>query len=224
MRLSPLALAAVLVLGSAACSAEERPAREESEARSKILQPGRPGEANETVDPDTTLAAAPANEADELFVRMMVPHHAQALEMCALARSRARDERVLALARRIQGAQGPELLTLTSWLQSRGLEVPRTMDDLASHEGHADHEAHNRALAEHGMLTEGQMRSLGRARGAAFDRLFLAGMIQHHEGAVAMAGTALAEGADTLALELAADIAAGQTAEIDRLRDVRRRL
>jgi len=37
-----------------------------------------------------------------------------------------------------------------------------------------------------GMLTESQMVALRRAKGAAFDRLFLTGMIQHHEGALTM--------------------------------------
>jgi len=226
VRLSRLALSGILVLGPTACSAEPSgvPRSDEIEARSKIVQPGRPGKANETLGPNTAVEEAPANEADELFVRMMVPHHAQALEMCALARTRAKDRQVVALARRIQGAQGPEMLMLSSWLQARGIEVPRTVDDLASHEGHTDHEAHGEAMASHGMLTDQQMAELARARGAEFDRLFLAGMIQHHQGAVTMADTAMAEGSDMLALEVAADISAGQSAEIERIRDIRRGL
>ena len=227
-RLARLALAGVLGLGLVACTAEEGAQRErpggEAAAQGQILQPGRPGEANQTMDPDASVAAAPTNEADEMFVRMMVPHHAQALEMCALARSRARDDQVLAMARRIEGAQGPELMALTSWLQSRGIDVPRTLADLASHEGHTDHEAHEEAMSMHGMLTKQQMRALERARGSRFDRLFVAGMIQHHEGAVAMADTAGAEGSDLLALEMAAEISAGQSAEIERLRDIRGQL
>src|SRR5271167_3377952 len=37
-----------------------------------------------------------------------------------------------------------------------------------------------------GMLTAEQMEALRKAKGAEFDRLFLVGMIQHHEGAVTM--------------------------------------
>ena len=65
---------------------------------------------------------------------------------------------------------------------------------------------------------------LARARGRAFDRLFIAGMIQHHEGAVAMARDEMEEGSDQLALELAADVAAGQQAEIGRMVDIRDQL
>jgi len=37
-----------------------------------------------------------------------------------------------------------------------------------------------------GMLTPAQMDALRNARGAEFDRLFLTGMIQHHNGALVM--------------------------------------
>jgi uncharacterized protein (DUF305 family) len=37
-----------------------------------------------------------------------------------------------------------------------------------------------------GMLTPEQMDALRKAKGVEFDRLFLAGMIQHHNGALVM--------------------------------------
>ena len=37
-----------------------------------------------------------------------------------------------------------------------------------------------------GMLTQEQMETLRKAKGADFDRLFLTGMIQHHHGALTM--------------------------------------
>jgi uncharacterized protein (DUF305 family) len=37
-----------------------------------------------------------------------------------------------------------------------------------------------------GMLTPQQMEALQNAKGVEFDRLFLAGMIQHHNGALTM--------------------------------------
>ena len=84
---------------------------------------------------------------------------------------------------------------MSSWLQSRDLEVPESMDDAASMDmsggDHSDHEGGDdsggAATAMHGMLSEQEMAELARARGREFDRLFIAGMIQHHEGAVAMA-------------------------------------
>lgn len=218
MRLAPLALTVVLVLGASACSADPEPAstdRGDAEPQSRILQPGRPGEANQTLDPDTTLDAAAWNETDAAFMQMMVLHHAQALDMAELAPARAKDESVAALARRIQGAQGPEIRSMASWLAARGLAIPEGMDDM-------DHEGHTMPMA--GMLSDTQMAELEAARGARFDRLFLAGMIQHHQGAVDMAGTEIEEGSDQLALELAADISTGQLAEIRRMLDLRRDL
>ena len=75
-----------------------------------------------------------------------------------------------------------------------------------------------------GMLTDRQMTELAHARGAEFDRLYITGMIQHHEGAVAMARDEMEAGSDTIALELAADVAAGQQAEIGRMVAIRRDL
>lgn len=179
-------------------------------ARSQVLQPGRPGEPNQTLPADATVPSAPFNDADASFMTMMIPHHAQALEMAELAETRAADEDVLALARRIHGAQGPEIRSMAAWLDSRGLAVP----------GASDHSGHDMV----GMLTAEQMAGLAAAQGADFDRLFLAGMIQHHRGAVDMAAEELEAGSDLLALELAADISTGQLAEIRRMQDLRRTL
>ena len=53
-----------------------------------------------------------------------------------------------------------------------------------------------------GMLTAKQMEALRTAKGAEFDRLFLTGMIQHHDGAL------------TMVKELFDSAGAGQDAEI----------
>ena len=231
--LTHLALVGVLAAGLVGCSSEEPAEQDEAEARSKIIQPGRPGEGNETLEPDTALGRPSTNEADIAFMQMMVPHHAQALEMSELAQTRARNGQVVAISRRIKGAQGPEIVSMSSWLQSRDLEVPESMDDAGGadasggdHSGHGggDHSGGAAATAMHGMLSEQEMADLARARGRAFDRLFIAGMIRHHEGAVAMARDEMESGSDQLALELAADVAAGQQAEIGRMVDIRDQL
>jgi len=71
-----------------------------------------------------------------------------------------------------------------------------------------------------GMLTPEQMAQLDQARGADFDRLFLTGMIQHHNGAISMVhdlfGTAGA-GEDELSFKLASDIRVDQATEIARM-------
>jgi uncharacterized protein (DUF305 family) len=72
-----------------------------------------------------------------------------------------------------------------------------------------------------GMLSPEQMRELDQARGIQFDRLFLSGMIQHHEGALAMVEKLFASyGAaqDDLIYKFASDTFADQSSEIDRMR------
>ena len=225
MRPTIAAIALCLAMALPACSGETgagdaQGERQEPEARSNIVQPGRPGEPNQTLDPDTTIEESAWNDADAAFLQMMIPHHAQALEMCELAQTRSDDERVLSLSRRIKGAQGPEIVSMASWLQARRLHVPKSAEDLSTgHGAHAGHGGHGPSMP--GLLTDAEMDALRLARGHRFDRLLLDGMIQHHRGAVDMARTALTDGADLLANEMANDIAVGQAAEIGRMKDIR---
>ena len=72
-----------------------------------------------------------------------------------------------------------------------------------------------------GMLSDEEMAALDRARGPAFDRLFLEGMIKHHQGAIGMAETLLkAYGAaqDETIFKFANDVQADQSIEIDVMR------
>ena len=68
-----------------------------------------------------------------------------------------------------------------------------------------------------GMLTPEQMEALRNAKGAEFDKLFLTGMIQHHNGALIMVkdlfDTAGA-GQDAELFNFATDVDSGQRAEI----------
>ena len=146
---------------------------------------------------------------------MMVPHHAQALQMSRLARSRAASPVVRRLAQRINASQGPEILLMASWLEEQGVDVPAAAEDPMSY----DHSEHGHDAME-GMLTPAQMEQLEAASGARFDRLFLRGMIRHHAGAVAMADTVGAAGSAVQVAELAADVSSSQSAEIARMRQL----
>jgi uncharacterized protein (DUF305 family) len=153
----------------------------------------------------------------------MIHHHLQALEMSDLAPDRAQDPQVLALADRIHDVQAAEIHGLASWLQERELPVPVDLEEGDGSgprlpDGVAEHD--HGAMSMPGMLTDEQMAELAAASGAAFDRLYLERMIQHHQGAVDMSVTVLNEGTDDRADELATDIGAGQQAEIERMRDL----
>ncbi|WP_253905925.1 DUF305 domain-containing protein [Arthrobacter sp. H5] len=68
-----------------------------------------------------------------------------------------------------------------------------------------------------GMMAEEKVAELDAADGAGASRLFLSGMIEHHEGAVDMARQQIDGGADPQAIELAENIVATQQAEIDEM-------
>lgn len=154
--------------------------------------------------PTASDAATGASDADVMFAAMMIPHHEQAVEMADIVLATPGvDPRVLDLATRIRDAQAPEIAQMQGWLEAWGA-------DAAAHEG-MDH-------GDDGMLTRDEIAALEDADGAAASRLFLEGMIAHHEGAVAMAQAQLADGEDADALALAESIVATQQAEVDEMR------
>ncbi|MFF0726968.1 DUF305 domain-containing protein [Streptomyces sp. NPDC004134] len=144
------------------------------------------------------------NDADVTFAKGMIPHHRQAVEMADLAPGRAASDEVKKLAADIEKAQDPEIETLSGWLTSWGEDVPA--------EGGMDHSMHGSAG---GMMSEEDMETLEKAKGAAFDTAFMEMMIEHHEGAVAMAETEQADGSYAPAKEMAGQIISSQEAEID---------
>ena len=181
----------------------------------KVIQPGGPGEPATTGSPDAVDRSEEWNHTDLAFVQMMIPHHAQALEMSELADKYAKDKRVRSLAERIRASQAPEMQAMATWLVERDIQVPQPGGDPMMYD-HAQH-GHNSML---GILTPAQMKHLAAARGSRFDRLFIQGMIRHHAGAVDMAVDAAQDGVDVIIGEMTADVAATQSAEISRMRDL----
>lgn len=172
-----------------------------------VIVPGRPGE-SASVIPSDKLPPADGklyNDADAFFMRMMIPHHNQALEMAALAPDRAGHEQIRALASRITAAQKPEIAVFRAWLKARNLP-----EDQAGH-SHAGMK---------GMQPPEALKALAGLRGAAFDRMFVDMMVAHHEGAVAMVTDVLRSGRDQEVERLATGIAAEQQAEIGRMRQI----
>ncbi len=143
-------------------------------------------------------ASASHNDADVAFVTDMIPHHTQAVEMSALAADRAASPQVKALAAQISGAQEPEIAQMQAFLKDWGRPAAPTAV----------------SMPMSGMMTGGQMQQLTTSSGAAFDRLFLQEMTQHHNGAVDMAGVELRDGASADAKALAQKIIDAQRAEI----------
>lgn len=131
----------------------------------------------------TTAATATQEQAQPLytpediqFLSHMIIHHQQALDMSALVPSRSKREEFRRFARYIEAGQAGEIETMRSLLEmarERGVEIPEVHlhDDPPMH----------------GMLSSAEMKALAAASGAEFERLWLEGMIRHHEGALDMA-------------------------------------
>lgn len=200
-----VAITAVMAAGAlAGCSGGADP---EAAPSRTVLVPGSPGEPNETKVAGPREAAPPTT-AEVVFVQMMIPHHAQALEMSALAPDRASDERVRSLASRIDTAQKVEIAAMRSWLERNPKAV------LKAHG--RNHGAHTTGMP--GMATPQQIEQLRDARGAAFDELYLTLMITHHQGAITMVKDVLGKGTDVTVQEMARDVESTQLAEIGRMR------
>lgn len=157
-----------------------------------------------------------------MFAQMMIPHHQQALEMSDLALERSENPDILALAAAIKEAQKPEISIMQSWVLSQGAESTE-VDPHAGHDMGSKDMPMDMGTTPHGdmdgMLTDQQMEQLATAEGAEFDRLFLTGMIAHHEGAVKMA-EAILTSKNSAVKEFAEKLIADQTAEIAYLREL----
>ena len=157
----------------------------------------------------------PYTEADIQFMTAMISHHTQAVRMAGWAMTHGVDPAVKRLAERIINGQADEIATMQQWLSYRNQPVPRSnlsQDPVPS--SPVEHHMHMP-----GMLTAAQLEALDKARGPAFDRLFLMMMIQHHRGAVAMVEKLFgSQGAaqDQVVFKFASDVNVDQSTEIAR--------
>ena len=155
-------------------------------------------------------------QADVHFMTAMIGHHAQAIEMARLAPTNGASPAVQTLASRIINAQQDEIATMQTWLRDRGQPVPEARPGpMKMMMNGQEHE-----MLMPGMLTPEQMAALAAARGKDFDRLFLTGMIQHHQGATAMVRDLFGSqgaGQDETVFKFASDVNVDQTTEIARM-------
>jgi len=150
----------------------------------------------------TSDEASSAKYSDDelMFAKMMIPHHEQAVTMSELALKNTSNPEVLALATAIRDAQAPEIEQMQSWL-----------GDNDSH----DADSHNMEMG--GMLTAEELETLASLRGDAFDQLFLASMIAHHEGALDMVEM-IKDSTNAEVKALAENIVKSQSAEIQAMK------
>ncbi len=175
-----------------------------------IVQPGAPGQPSQNIDAVSAvdLSKVGFTSADVEFMQGMIGHHAQAVEMVELLKTRAARPEMRGLGQRIELSQVDEIAMMQQWLTRRGQAAP---------EQHAHHGEHTMMP---GMLMPEQMQQLAAARGPEFDRLFLEGMIAHHQGAITMVDALMKKpGAaqESDIYSFVADVVADQSAEIERM-------
>lgn len=163
------------------CSGYARGQQADPAMRPVVVQPGAPGAPSKTLPASTRATLPPRSPADVEFMQGMIMHHAQAVEMTALIPSHTENKDVRSLGAKISSSQSDEIRFMRRWLAARGKPISMTMPGMPGMDMPGE------PLARMpGMLTPEQMTALRNAKGREFDRLFLKGMIQHHNGALIM--------------------------------------
>ena len=141
--------------------------------------------------------------ADVMFLQMMIPHHQQAVDMSTLALEKTTNPQLRDLATRIKSAQTSEIAQMKKWLSDAGAsEDP----------GHS-------MSGMGGMLSATEFAALKSATGTTFDRLWLEGMIGHHDGAIHM--TNMIEDAENPEIKVFGEnVVKVQSAEIKEMRGI----
>jgi uncharacterized protein (DUF305 family) len=168
-----------------------------------------------TAAPAQSDSVRPRNHAaDVQFMAGMIAHHAQAVLIAGWAQAHDASPALRALCERIVVGQRDEIAVMQRWLSERHQPVPDPDPHGYPMPG-MDH-----PMLMPGMLTQAQLAQLDGARGPDFDRLFLTFMIQHHRGALTMVRQLVdTPGAarDGPLFQIASDVSADQTTEIDRM-------
>ncbi|WP_062344364.1 DUF305 domain-containing protein [Herbidospora yilanensis] len=121
-----------------------------------------------TEEPAVVADAAP-NETDKTFASTLITHNLQAYDLTGLAATAAGDQWVRDFAAEIRAAREPEVQTLKAWLSEWAVEPLE------------------RGKPMPGLISDKDMADLAGSAGAAFDERFVALMIEHQKGALALA-------------------------------------
>jgi uncharacterized protein (DUF305 family) len=216
--LSRLAAAACLCSAAicAGCGSAPAPKPQTTPAPSGSASSAESSELHKTPQ---GLGQYPYSDADIEFMSGMIPHHAQAVIMAGWAPTHGASADVATLCGRIVVGQRDEIHLMQQWLRDRGLPVPSETDTRM----HMKMNGQDHATLMPGMLTDAEMAALDRARGPEFDRLFLEGMMRHHQGAIDMVNTlmnAYGGAQDEIVFKFANDVYVDQMTEINRMKQM----
>jgi uncharacterized protein (DUF305 family) len=145
--------------------------------------------------------------ADVMFLQMMIPHHQQAIDISNLAMENSQDSELLKLAQIISRDQAAEITQMKAWLVDAGAseDMGHSMDGMG------------------GMLNGAELEALAAAKGVEFDRLWLKGMTEHHDGAIHM--TQMIEDAQNPEIKaFGSKVIADQSAQIAQMKEMLKRI
>jgi uncharacterized protein (DUF305 family) len=147
--------------------------------------------------------------ADVAFVKNMIPHHQQAVDMAAMVPSRTTNSQMWTIAKDISSGQQAEIYAMTKLLDQWG-----ESGDHDTHAGHGGMPGMQGAPGMQGMVDPATMNQLQTLRGNAFDTLWMRAMIGHHQGAVVMGRDEITHGQSKDAIDMARIIVTSQQREI----------
>jgi uncharacterized protein (DUF305 family) len=147
------------------------------------------------------------NAADVAFAQNMIPHHQQGVDMAVMVPVQSTNRDLIVLAKQIELDQQAEINILTGLLTQWGEPA---VPDGHGHNGHGH-------MAMSGMVDDDTMRRLPSLSGEEFDVLWIKSMISHHQGAIDMARTEMAQGRNPDAVKMAGFIVTAQQREIAQL-------
>ena len=163
----------------------------------------------------SSQASAQFNDADVTYAEGMIMHHQQAVEMSDIILDKSGvNPDVVAMAKQIKKAQGPEIKEMQTWLKDWG-------QDDSGHEGHGGASGSGEEMSHEGMVSPEDIKKLKAADGEQASTLFLDQMIEHHQGAVKMAKDHRKDGENPDAVELSKNVISDQNAEIKEMRTMR---
>ena len=142
---------------------------------------------------------------DPMFVAQMIPHHQAAIDMVALAPTRAEHSELKTLAAAIASAQASEIALMKKVGKENGWDPNAKMQ-------HSESDG----MSKHEMGMDMDVSKLKTAK--PFDKAFIEMMVPHHEGAITMAKHELSRGSDPQIRALAERIIASQTKEIQQMK------
>jgi uncharacterized protein (DUF305 family) len=180
-----------------------------------------------------SAASTPGTSSPEAgFSRDMQAHHAQAIELAMEIYRKTDDPELRALSYDIATSQAAQRGEMFDWLVQWGLPqaggpMMQWMDNASGHQhGGSSSEpmTDEQAREAMGMASAAEIAALQAATGTDADCRFLTLMIRHHQGAIPMAEALLELGSDPRALEVAEAMKTGQTAEIDAMTSMQKRL